>query len=411
MKKPRIILLSDHAKGGASLVPNLLASSLAEQQDFDVQRWHFDPPVKKGTFPPGVLELSFSTGQKRPALERIIKNVSKRFASLLRCRRHERALLRAVARDKPDLIHLHNIHSADINHATLSKLPSSIPLVWTMHDFWPIKAAAFRWTEKETGKHELYEVGPWSRKALMEMRDDLFATRRNITLVAPSEYVRDMTRHYSARNHLRCELVPYVVKQEFFAPTDRTAAKERWGLDSSLFWIGVGSTWNNSRKGMDVLWRALAETDCHGLGLLIWGEMPDVPGQFEGLHLNHVGAINDPAAVASLYASVDVFVCPTKADTGPLTVIEAMACSTPTIASSVGGIPERVKHGLNGLLFPSQDYRALAKLIKEAHGLMWNLQELGRHARQFAIENCTPNHQLQKYTQLYRQILNMWKET
>ncbi|WP_461784783.1 glycosyltransferase [Prosthecobacter sp.] len=407
MKKPRIILLSDHAKGGASLVPNLLASSLAEHQDFEIQRWHFDPPLKSGTFPATVRELSFATGQKRPALERIIKNVSKRFASLIRCRRHERALFRAVASDKPDLIHLHNIHSADLNHATLIKLPPSIPLIWTMHDFWPLKATAFRWTEMETGKHELYEVGPWPRKTLLKMRDELFASRRNITLVAPSECVRTMTRHYTARNHLSCDIIPYVVRQEFFSPPDRAAARKQWNLDPELLWIGVGSTWNNSRKGLDVLWRALAEINCRGIGLLIWGEMPAVPTQFPGLQLSHVGAINDPSAVASLYAAVDVFVCPTKADTGPLTVIESMACSTPTIASSVGGIPERVKHGINGLLFPSQDYRALAKLLKEVHCGIWNLVELGRHARQYANENCTPNHQLQKYTQLYHRILNM----
>jgi|GEM_PF-1111967 len=405
MKKTRIVLLSDHAKGGAALVPNLLASSMAENPAFEVQRWHFDPQSQPGAFPPGVREISFSTGKKRPPLERIIKNISKRFASMLRNHRHERSLLSAVSAERPDLIHLHNIHSSDLNHATLLKLPPDIPIIWTMHDFWPLKGAAFRWTEKETGHHELYEVGRWSRKSLLNMRDDLFKSRRNITLVAPSQYVRDMTRHYISRNNLSCEVIPYVVKQDFFSLHDKVAAKQRWSLDPGLLWIGVGSTWNNSRKGMDVLWRALAEINCNGLGLLIWGGMPEVPGHFEGLRINNVGTVSDPLAVASLYAAVDAFVCPTKADTGPLTVIESMASSTPPIASSVGGIPERVKHGQNGLLFPTQDHASLAKLLTEVRQGKWNLSELGHQARQYAMENCTPNHQLYQYTALYHRIL------
>lgn len=403
--KKRIILLSDHVKGGAALVPNLLAGSLAQDQTFEVQRWHFDPCLEPGAFPSGVRELSFSKGRKRPPFERVIKNVSRSFASWLRCRRHERALLQAVAAEKPDLIHIHNIHSADLSHATLLKLPASIPLVWTMHDFWPVKGAAFRWTEKETGRHELYEVGRWRRKSLLKMRDELFASRRNITLVAPSQYVRNLTRHYASRNHLTCELIPYVVKQDFFVPQDREAAKQKWNLAPELLWIGVGSTWNNSRKGMDVLWRALSEIDCHGLGLLIWGEMPQIPGDFKGLRVNSVGSISSPSDVASLYAAVDAFICPTKADTGPLTVIESMACSTPPIASRVGGIPERVKHGHSGLLFPSQDHSELANILNETRQGKWNLAGLGRAARQYTLENCTPTHQWQKYNSLYQRLL------
>jgi glycosyltransferase involved in cell wall biosynthesis len=109
--------------------------------------------------------------------------------------------------------------------------------------------------------------------------------------------------------------------------------------------------------------------------------------------------------VASLYAAVDAFICPTKADTGPLTVMESMAVGTPVLASRVGGIPERVSHGINGLLFPSQDHQALAALLEDIQKDTWPLKELGERARSFALQNFAPERQVHEHMEMYQSIL------
>jgi glycosyltransferase involved in cell wall biosynthesis len=71
--------------------------------------------------------------------------------------------------------------------------------------------------------------------------------------------------------------------------------------------------------------------------------------------------------VADLLGAMDLFAFPSLAHEGvPQAVLQAMALHRPVIASSVGAIPEIVRHGETGLLVPSGDPKALAGAIVEA---------------------------------------------
>lgn len=65
-----------------------------------------------------------------------------------------------------------------------------------------------------------------------------------------------------------------------------------------------------------------------------------------------------------LYSSAYVYVLPSLFEGLPASVLEAMACGTPVIASKVGDLPEVVKHGETGLLINKPDPNELAKTLE-----------------------------------------------
>jgi glycosyltransferase involved in cell wall biosynthesis len=67
--------------------------------------------------------------------------------------------------------------------------------------------------------------------------------------------------------------------------------------------------------------------------------------------------------VLRLFGAADACVVPSAWENLPHTVVEALAVGCPVIATSVGGVPEVVRDGENGLLVAPGDSRALANAI------------------------------------------------
>jgi glycosyltransferase involved in cell wall biosynthesis len=84
--------------------------------------------------------------------------------------------------------------------------------------------------------------------------------------------------------------------------------------------------------------------------------------QAQGLagHIHLLGLRRD---IPNVLAGFDLFVLPTHQEALGTSFIEAMASGLPVIGTAVDGVPEVIEHGVNGLLVPAHDDRALAAAL------------------------------------------------
>lgn len=116
-----------------------------------------------------------------------------------------------------------------------------------------------------------------------------------------------------------------------------------------------------------------------------------------------------PAEVPQAYMLGDVFVAPSQIDEGlPLVTLEASACGLPIISTRMGGIPEFVQDGLNGLLLEEKaDVAELAEKIDQLLTDESLRHRLGRQGRELILEKFTWDRIARQQEQVYEAVLNL----
>jgi glycosyltransferase involved in cell wall biosynthesis len=151
-----------------------------------------------------------------------------------------------------------------------------------------------------------------------------------------------------------------IIHQDTLAEVQRASQ----GACPSLVYVGRLSP----EKGVAVLLKALAAVSRAKLTII--GSGPQ-RGELEGLaarlgiadRVCFLGSYPWGSDLLELIRRHQCLVLPSFTEGLPLVLMESMSQGVPVIASSVGGIPEVVRHGVNGLLFPRGDVSALAAAI------------------------------------------------
>lgn len=115
------------------------------------------------------------------------------------------------------------------------------------------------------------------------------------------------------------------------------------------------------------------------------------------------GARND---IPELMRSFDVFALSSIAEGTPVTLLEAMACGRPVVATRVGGIPEVVQDGVNGALVPASNPQALADALAAYVDDPARVAAHGAAARSNIERHYSVAAMVGAYTALYGQLCN-----
>jgi glycosyltransferase involved in cell wall biosynthesis len=111
-----------------------------------------------------------------------------------------------------------------------------------------------------------------------------------------------------------------------------------------------------------------------------------------------------PEERAGQLARASVFCLPSHAEGLPMAMLEAMAAGTAVVASSVGGIPETIVDGDNGLLAPPRDEEALASKLAQVLGDETLRARLARNARVTIEQHYSTEVVCGQLSALYREL-------
>jgi glycosyltransferase involved in cell wall biosynthesis len=113
--------------------------------------------------------------------------------------------------------------------------------------------------------------------------------------------------------------------------------------------------------------------------------------------------------VADVMSTFDVFALPSLNEGMGKVLVEAMAMGKPIIASDVGGIPDLVQPGENGLLVPPEDAAAIADAIKYLYNDSEKRMNVGKKGRAIAAHYDVKT-MIEKISRLYRESNSDSKE-
>jgi len=98
-----------------------------------------------------------------------------------------------------------------------------------------------------------------------------------------------------------------------------------------------------------------------------------------------LGSVNH-SELPSLMQKATLLVLPSYNEGVPNVVLEAMACGTPVVATSVGGIPEVVNESLCGVIIKPKNNEAVAQGLTKALNTNWSPEKIKQHSLQFSWE-------------------------
>lgn len=119
----------------------------------------------------------------------------------------------------------------------------------------------------------------------------------------------------------------------------------------------------------------------------------------------HVWFTGERADVPALLRGMDCFVLPSLAEGISNTILEAMACGLPVIATAVGGNPELVQDQITGTLVPPANVEALAAALNGYYALPELSRVQGEAGRGRVERRFSLDYMVQRYDSLYKSLL------
>jgi N-acetyl-alpha-D-glucosaminyl L-malate synthase BshA len=236
-----------------------------------------------------------------------------------------------------------------------------------------------------------------------------FGIAQSDGVTAISSYLRDRTREAFniqgeievVRNFVNCDVYVRV-------PAKVAAMRPRFAAADEKLLVHL-SNFRPVKRILDVVEIFARVTRAVPARLLMIGDGPDrSAAEYLALHLgiaDRIHFLGKQDNVNELLPLADLMLMPSEMESFGLAALEAMACSVPTIATRVGGVPELIDDGVNGLLFPLGDIETMAAAAIDLLRDGPRLAAMAAAARRNASDRFCSTRIIPLYEHYYERVL------
>ncbi len=326
-------------------------------------------------------------------------------------------LIKTIREFDPEIIHLHNLHGYYVNYRILfSFLKNEFVgkggrVVWTLHDCWSFTghcvhfeyAGCDRW---KSGCHNCPEKRQYPASFLMDSSESNYNNRRDsfagipgLTLVTPSEWLRDRVGESFLKEY-PVDVIPTGIDLKVFRP-EESSLRDRYGVGGKTLLLGVANPWRE-RKGFDDFIK-LSEAVDEDTVIVMIGLKPEQIKRLKSckniIPLKKTDSLKE---MVQWYTAADIYVNLTLEDTFPTTNLEALSCGTPVITYRAGGSPEALDEK-TGRVVEKGDISAVMLAVKDI--LSSDREELKRSCIEKAAEYSADRRFTQYLDEVYEKDL------
>jgi glycosyltransferase involved in cell wall biosynthesis len=404
----RIVVLSDNeSSGGAAIAASRLSQALTGlgvevirivgQTDWRPHPWKTE------------LLMTHREHLLMKAIGKVSARLGTRAVGLVTSRR----LGAILTRLQPDVISVHNLHTAGWGPELVAVSARLAPTVWTLHDMWSFTgrcAYAYDCRKFVTGcdatcptPHEYPSLEPALIAPAWRLRRRILANRENLVAVCPSRWLAEEAGAGLWTGH-RIEVIPNGLPLDRYVPLSRALARSALGVESSApVVLMAAQALTARRKGGAMAVEAIEKTRSRPLTLITLGR-GELPVASEGVNLISLGHIDHERTLVLAYNAADLLIHPAPVDNLPNVVMEAIACGTPCVGFAVGGVQEIVRHGTTGWLAQEVSQAGLAAAIDRSLAAIDKVQHLRSSCRGIAEAEYDARLQAQRYLAVFQSL-------
>ena len=238
-----------------------------------------------------------------------------------------------------------------------------------------------------------------------------YVLRKTDAFVAISQEIADGLKNDGVETKKIIKISNFVDTEKFYPVKSEVKhrIKAALALDESIVINFTGRI--VERKGLDFLINAFAQTKelLSSSILIIVGAGTDeskMKNLVSKLGIdNNIRFLGHASEIVRFYKASDIFVLPSFAEGMPNSLLEAMACGLPIIASKIGGVVDVVQDERSGILFESGDMSGLSSAMVRLAKDDALRQRLGAEARKRILEDFSVEGIVDKYIKLYKTVL------